>query len=356
MTRKVKIDRLSKRYGDVAALKDVSLDVNEGEFLTLLGPSGSGKTTLLMILAGLVEPSSGRVWIDGLDSTDLPSFRRDIGLVFQNYALFPHLSIFENIAFPLRMRRLKEDEIRSKVAEILTAVKLPEVANRLPRELSGGQQQRIALARCVVYKPSIVLMDEPLGALDKRLREQLQLEIKRLHRELGMTILYVTHDQEEAMAMSDRICLMNGGEIEQLGPPSQLYFQPVSLFSGDFLGESNLFKGSVGLVRDGRVHIDTVCGHTITAKAMNSLKSGQSVTCLVRPESFRLLENGARLENEVEAEVQEILVVGGITRIYARLSDGTKVLSIRLTSRSQLELKGGAVAKFGWSSEDSVTV
>jgi len=356
MTQKVKIERLSKRYGDVAALKEVSLDVNEGEFLTLLGPSGSGKTTLLMILAGLVEPSAGRVWIDGVDSTDLPSFRRDIGLVFQNYALFPHLSIFENIAFPLRMRRAKEDEIRRKVAEVLTAVKLPNVASRLPRELSGGQQQRIALARCVVYKPSIVLMDEPLGALDKRLREQLQLEIKRLHRELGMTVLYVTHDQEEAMAMSDRICLMNAGEIEQLGPPSQLYFQPVSLFSGDFLGESNLFKGSVGLVRDGRVRIDTVSGHQIFARSMNSLESGQAVTCLVRPESLRLLENGARLENEVEAEVQEILVVGGITRIYARLSDGTKVLSIRLTSRHQPELKGGATARFGWSADDGVTV
>ena len=213
---KLSIRGASKSYGAVTALAEASLELAEGELLTLLGPSGSGKTTLLMMVAGLVPPSSGEIWIDGKLATYTPPDKRDIGIVFQNYALFPHLTVFENIAFPLRMRRMRTADIAAAVARALDIVQLPQVAGRLPRELSGGQQQRIALARCMVYSPSIILMDEPLGALDRQLRDQMPLEIKSLHRRLGITVLYVTHDQDEAMAMSDRICLLNHGRIEQI--------------------------------------------------------------------------------------------------------------------------------------------
>src|SRR5688572_1487634 len=251
MTAKTKLKTvaLSKHYDQVVALAGADLEVSEGEFVTLLGPSGSGKTTLLMMVAGLVQPSGGEVWIDGKLSTYLPPHLRDIGMVFQNYALFPHLSVAENIAFPLRMRRMAEAAIGKEVERILDLVQLPQVARRLPRELSGGQQQRIALARCLVYKPSIVLMDEPLGALDKKLRDQMQLEIKALQRRLGITVVYVTHDQEEAMTMSDRICLMNHARIEQIDSPENLYFRPRSVFAADFLGDSNIFKARLAAGR-----------------------------------------------------------------------------------------------------------
>ncbi|SVD61536.1 uncharacterized protein METZ01_LOCUS414390, partial [marine metagenome] len=201
---KLKIRNIRKTYGEVVALERVHLDLQEGEFLTLLGPSGSGKTTMLMAIAGLNDPDEGEIWIDGKLATYLPPFRRDIGMVFQNYALFPHMSIFENIAFPLRMRKFNEAFIHKEVTRVLEMIQLPEVAGRMPSQLSGGQQQRIALARAFVYEPSIILMDEPLGALDKKLRDQMQLEIKHLHEKLKITLLYVTHDQEEAMVMSDR--------------------------------------------------------------------------------------------------------------------------------------------------------
>jgi len=351
---KVKFEGVGKSYGPVVALQEVSLEVSQGEFLTLLGPSGSGKTTLLMILAGLVEPSRGRVWIDGIDSTYTPSHQRGVGVVFQSYALFPHLTIYENIAFPLRMRRISEAEVRKRVAEVLEAVRLPGVEDRVPRELSGGQQQRIALARCIVYQPAIILMDEPLGALDKRLREQMQLEIKRLHRELGMTVLYVTHDQEEAMALSDRICLMNNGSIEQFGTPAELYFQPISVFSGDFLGESNLLQGQVREVSAGTVQVEIGPTSRIRAQAGAGAAAGAKVTCLVRPEAVQVVD-GSGCDNEVEAVVQDVVVAGGVTRIYARMGDGTRILSVRLTSRHS-QINRGTPIRLGWSAGDTIAL
>ena len=245
-TLKLEVRNLRKTYGNFVALEGVSINVSAGEFVTLLGPSGSGKTTLLMACAGLNEPDSGEIRIDGEPATFLPAYQRDIGMVFQNYALFPHMTIFENIAFPLWMRRRPDAEVREAVGEILDIIQLSGTEDRYPRQLSGGQQQRVALARALVYKPSIVLMDEPLGALDKKLREQLQYEIKRLHGQLGLAMLYVTHDQEEALVMSDRICLMREGRIEQMGTPQELYFRPRSLFAADFLGKSNLPRGPGG--------------------------------------------------------------------------------------------------------------
>lgn len=352
---KVRLADLKKSYGAVHALRETSLTVPAGEFLTLLGPSGSGKTTLLMMLAGLTVPDSGEVWIDGKDATFEPVFKRDIGMVFQNYALFPHLSVFENIAFPLRMRRLREKTIRDKVHKILDIVRLPQVAERLPRELSGGQQQRIALARCAVYEPSIILMDEPLGALDKKLRDHMQLEIKRLHTELGATILYVTHDQEEAMAMSDRICLMNNGGIEQLGTPTDLYFRPVSVFAADFLGGANIFQASV-MSSSPEVLLKGPTDAPIRAAASKPLENGQTADVLVRPEHIRVLRSGESSENTVSGVLEQSIMVGPVTRYYGRLQDGTAIAAMHLTENAERIVSPGEEARFGWARDNTVVI
>jgi putative spermidine/putrescine transport system ATP-binding protein len=311
---------------------------------------------MLMIIAGLVQPDSGDVWIDGKLATYAPSFKRDLGMVFQNYALFPHMTVAENIAFPLRMRRLGQAEIARQVKRVLDVVRLPHVADRLPRALSGGQQQRIALARCIVYGPSIILMDEPLGALDKKLRDEMQLEIKRLHTELGITVLYVTHDQEEAMVMSDRICLMNDARIEQLGTPADLYFRPRTLFAAGFLGESNILDASVAAIENGRAVLRlAAAGDTpIIAMAHDGVKAGQQVKLMVRPECLTVLGQGERAENEIQAGLKDIIMVGGITKHYARLPDGKEIVAARLTQGPIATPDPGQALRLGWSSGSSV--
>ncbi len=354
---KLKIEQVHKSYGAVHALRETSLDVPAGEFLTLLGPSGSGKTTLLMILAGLGLPDGGRIWIDGKDATFAPVHARDIGMVFQNYALFPHLTVFENIAFPLRMRRLSERDITAKVTRILEIVRLPQTAQRLPRELSGGQQQRIALARCAVYEPSIILMDEPLGALDKKLRDQMQLEIKRLHVELGVTILYVTHDQEEAMAMSDRICLMNDGRIEQLGTPAQLYFKPRTSFVADFLGGSNII-GAVVRARDAdRCILNGPLASTIEASDDRAtIQTGDAVHFMVRPEHLRILGPGEHADNVLQATLEQTIMVGAVTRHYVRLASGEPIGVTALTTGPIQTHKPGDTVRLGWPADRTVVL
>ena len=352
---KLKIRDTRKTYGPVVALESTSLEMREGEFLTLLGPSGSGKSTLLMAIAGLNSPDSGEIWIDGKLATYLPPFQRDIGMVFQNYALFPHMTIFDNIAFPLRMRRVSESEIRTRVERVLNTVQLGHVAGRLPRELSGGQQQRIALARCFVYEPSIILMDEPLGALDKKLRDALQLEIKALHEQLGITVLYVTHDQEEAMVMSDRICLMNNARIEQLGTPDELYFRPRTVFAADFLGESNLVAATVKQVSDGHATLAMADGAVIEAIADVPVRSGEQVTFMVRPESVRVLGDGERDDNMVSGTVRDTIVAGNVTKSYIELSDRTTMKVTQLTGNSQ-RLRKGEATRLGWSRARTVTI
>jgi putative spermidine/putrescine transport system ATP-binding protein len=355
-TAKLIVKDLRKTYGPVVALTDASLEVKAGEFLTLLGPSGSGKTTMLMIIAGLVQPDSGEVWIDGKLATYAPSFKRDLGMVFQNYALFPHMTVAENIGFPLRMRRMGQAAIDREVRRVLDIVRLPHVADRLPRALSGGQQQRIALARCIVYSPSIILMDEPLGALDKKLRDEMQLEIKRLHTELGITVLYVTHDQEEAMVMSDRICLMNDARIEQLGTPADLYFRPRSLFAADFLGESNIFDAAVASIDGGHatLQIAGAGDSRITAVAREGMKAGQQVKLMVRPECLSVLGDGERAENEIQAGLKDIIMVGGITKHYAQLPDGKEIVAARLTRGPIAAANPGQALRLGWSAGSSV--
>ena len=339
---KLSIRGVGKNYGPVVALAGASLELAEGEFLTLLGPSGSGKSTLLMIVAGLTQPSVGEVWIGGKLCTYVPPNKRDIGVVFQNYALFPHLTVEENIAFPLRTRGVPASRAAGQVARALEVVQLPHVAGRLPKELSGGQQQRIALARCMVYEPSIILMDEPLGALDRKLRDHMQLEIKQLHKQLGITVLYVTHDQEEAMAMSDRICLMNQGRIEQIGSPRDLYFRPRTAFVADFLGESNILEAIVvGGGADGMV--EAAGGLRIHADIAPELLHGAPVKLVLRPESLRLLQPGETAENVAEGRLAQTVFSGGVHRHFIALA-GDVVLSLK-----QFSERGAAVPRIGSS-------
>jgi putative spermidine/putrescine transport system ATP-binding protein len=327
---KLRVRGLRKTYGSFAALEGANIEIHEGEFLTLLGPSGSGKTTLLLAIAGLNEPDAGDIWIDGALATHLPPFRRDIGMVFQNYALFPHMTVFENIAFPLRMRRRPAAEIEAAVAQVLDVIRLPGVTDRFPRQLSGGQQQRVALARALVYRPSIVLMDEPLGALDRKLRGQLQAEIKRLHRELGLAMLYVTHDQEEALVLSDRICLMRDGRIAQIGTPQDLYFRPQSLFAADFLGESNLLPGRFIGLSDGYGLVELAAGPRIRGIAMGEPAPGTPVRVVVRPEAI-LARPEPTGGNEIRARLTDRVISGSTTKFLYRTEAGTELQVQRLT-------------------------
>ncbi|CAO3454476.1 ABC transporter ATP-binding protein [Azospirillum largimobile] len=354
------VQGLAKRYGDFVALAPTDLVVADGEFLTLLGPSGSGKTTLLSLLAGLVPPDEGSVRIGSQDVTYAPPYERDIGVVFQNYALFPHMTVEENIAFPLKMRKVAAAEAKRRAREALEMVHLPHIAGRYPRELSGGQQQRVALARCMVYKPSIILMDEPLGALDKKLREHMQLEIKRLHRELGTTVVYVTHDQEEAMTMSDRICLMNAGRIEQLGTPADLYFRPRSLFVADFLGESNILPAALRN-RSGdevEVRLGTL---GVSGRALangNDLPPGAEVRVMVRPQNLTVARNAGNAPDSLQGRVSEVMVTGSLTKVYMEpLDRDLPPLVAAFPTRNEADaVRIDDVLTLSWSGRDAVVI
>jgi putative spermidine/putrescine transport system ATP-binding protein len=351
MTTKLRVEGLHKRFGSFVALQETSLELREGEFLTLLGPSGSGKTTLLMMVAGLMEPDGGNLWIDGQLATYAPPYERDIGMVFQSYALFPHLTIAENIAFPLRMRRTPSAQIDKQVKDVLELVQLPHVAQRFPRELSGGQQQRIALARCIVYQPSIILMDEPLGALDKKLRDQLQIEIKRLHKQLGTTILYVTHDQQETLTMSDRVCLMNHGHVEQIGTPNDLYFRPRTVFAADFLGESNILAGKVTGQTDALLNI---ASHELGGSLMAPGNQSGELNWMVRPERMRLASAPEPGLNAVQGTLTEVIFTGGVTRSLVSTPGGAILMVAGLTFEQGLESRAGQSVWVLWHPADTV--
>jgi putative spermidine/putrescine transport system ATP-binding protein len=320
---KLSIKGVTKNYGPTTVLESLDLEVRDGELLTLLGPSGSGKTTLLQIICGLVEPSSGSLSIDGRDQTHLPVHERDIGVVFQHYALFPHLTVAENVAFPLKMRHLKQSEIQRRVDDALAMVNLSHIGDRLPKALSGGQQQRVALARCLVYRPSVILMDEPLGALDRKLRETMQMEIRRIHRETGATIVFVTHDQEEALALSDRICLMNEGKIAQIDTPLIIYDRPNSRFCAEFIGLSNIFQG---------MRVDAGLK---TADALIPLESSEQdfAHLMVRPESLEFVLPGA---GYFDATVIESVYAGSSTQVVAKSGTGQIISSRRPAGLSEV--------------------
>lgn len=297
----IELGSLTKRYGQVTAVDSIDLEIASGEFFTLLGPSGSGKTTTLMMLAGFAEPTSGSIRLDGRDIGPIPPERRGVGVVFQNYALFPHLTVRENLAFPLEMQRLGKDEIRSRVGDVLDLIKLPNVAERYPSQLSGGQQQRIAVARAVVSNPPVLLMDEPLGALDRNLREHLQTELRSLQRTLGVTVVYVTHDQTEAMVLSDRLAIMNEGGIEQVATPTVAYNEPESLFVANFLGDNNTLH-AYSTERSDLIRFE---GGVELACHPHELPTGRSVVACVRPERIRIAgpEDGGALPGTVRERV-----------------------------------------------------
>jgi len=345
------LDGIVRRFGEVTALAGIDLAVHRGELVTILGPSGSGKTTLLKIIAGFELPDEGVVRLKGEDITFAPPAKRGIGMVFQNYALFPHLTVERNVAFPLEMRSVPRAEIRERVAAVLQLVGLADLSARLPRELSGGQQQRVALARAVVFDPGLLLLDEPFGALDRKLREQMQLEVKRLQRRLGLTALFVTHDQEEALVLSDRIAVMSAGRIEQLGTPEEIYAHPVNWFVADFVGESNLFRGRLAVDDAGRPFALMESGMRINVP-QSPFAEGSEVGVLVRPERPRLVAGGQQADNVVRGRVVEVIYVGESVKYRLRIDDAHDLL-VRWPFRERGgTLNGGDDVTVGWSVSD----
>jgi putative spermidine/putrescine transport system ATP-binding protein len=329
----VRLEGVTKTYGDVAAVNDVSVTMGGGTFFTLLGPSGSGKTTTLMMIAGFAHPSAGDILVDGVPVTGLAPEKRDLGVVFQSYALFPHLTVAENIAFPLKVRRVGAAESRRRVGEMLDLVRLAGYENRRPSQLSGGEQQRVALARALVFQPRVLLMDEPLGALDRKLRTHMQLELRQLQRELDVTVVYVTHDQEEALTMSTTVAVMRGGRIEQVGRPAELYESPRSRFVAEFLGESNAFEAVVADVPGaGACVVRTADGLAVRGTAVEALRVGDAVDCTVRPEKLVLggVLDGAA--NQAKAVIEDSTYVGDVTRYRVRL-DGGAALQVKVMNQ-----------------------
>lgn len=322
----IEICRASKRYGAFMALNDIDLSIRPGEFMTLLGPSGSGKTTTLNLIAGFTDISSGSLEIGGKSVLGMPSHKRNIGVVFQHYALFPHMTVGKNVAYPLTLRGTKGEDRERRVKRALDMVKMAEFAHRYPNELSGGQQQRVALARALVFDPPLLLMDEPLGALDKKLREWLQLEIKRIHRELGTTFVYVTHDQEEALVLSDRIAVFNGGRIEQIGTGRELYDHPATLFVGRFIGESTILRGATEV--SGNDTVMTIGGERVVAHGR--LPGDARPVILLRPERVALKRPGADTvagENRLSGTITEAIYLGSGSKYEVRLTDSTVAIA-----------------------------
>jgi putative spermidine/putrescine transport system ATP-binding protein len=334
---RVIFDQIEKRYGTVIAVDGVSLDIAPGEFVTLLGPSGSGKTTTLMMLAGFEIPTAGEIYVDEDPIAAVPPYRRNIGMVFQNYALFPHMTVGENIAFPLQMRKMNRSEITRQTTAVLQLVGLPGYEGRYPRQLSGGQQQRVAVARALVFNPRVLLMDEPLGALDKQLREHLQLEIKALHEQLGVTIIYVTHDQEEALVMSDRIAVMNDGHIEQCGLPTELYDEPSTRFVATFIGESNFIDGIVHRLDGTAACIEAAGLGELRAPLRAGLAAGAPVALTVRPEKIVASDNGLTADmNAVTGTVDDVVFVGEMRRYVVVLPGGQRLV-LKAQNRSGVQ-------------------
>jgi spermidine/putrescine ABC transporter ATP-binding subunit len=354
----VSLNDLEKNYGGVAAVVGVSLDIHSGEFLTLLGPSGSGKTTTLMMIAGFETPTGGDIAIDGKSVVAMPPYRRNIGMVFQNYALFPHLTVADNIGFPLKQRGIAKAERTKLVGEALELVQLPGYGARYPRQLSGGQQQRVALARAIVFKPRLLLMDEPLGALDKQLRENLQLEMRRLHADLGITFIYVTHDQEEALTMSDRIAVMNEGLVAQVGRPEDLYDRPSSHFVAAFIGESNFLPAVVRGLED-EIVVAEYNGALIRAISPSQPVAGNKVMLSTRPERIRFADAIAQSDapqNRLSVTVAEAVFAGERCRYMLRTGDGSSIVLKEPSSAAIRRREVGEQVEISWSVADTILV
>ncbi|MEZ5931531.1 MAG: ABC transporter ATP-binding protein [Alphaproteobacteria bacterium] len=348
----VRFENVQKSYdGETLVVKNLNLDVAEGEFLTMLGPSGSGKTTCLMMLAGFEIATYGEIILDGQPINNVPPHKRNIGMVFQNYALFPHMTIAENLAFPLDVRGMNRSEVESRVKRALDMVQLGAFGHRRPAQLSGGQQQRVAVARALVFEPKLVLMDEPLGALDKQLREQMQYEIKAIHENLGVTVVYVTHDQSEALTMSNRIAVFNDGVIQQLAPPEDLYERPENAFVAQFIGENNKLKGKIKGF-DGKTCRVAVEGGEITALAVNVREGDINTLLSLRPERVTINPKADNFANVFEAKVEEQIYLGDHMRTRVRVCGHDDFIVKVPNAAGHVHIAPGDSVKVGWHAED----
>jgi len=343
------LKNLTKSYGDFNAVDDLSLVIPKGSFFALLGPSGCGKTTTLRMVAGLEEPTAGSIFVGETDITDMKPYRRPVNTVFQNYALFPHLSIFENIAFGLRRRGISDTEVKTAVDKVLNLVELPQLATRKPNQLSGGQQQRIAVARAIVNRPALLLLDEPLGALDLKLRRQMQIELKWIQTEIGITFVHVTHDQEEAMTMADTIAVMNKGKIEQMGTPEDLYDSPKTAFVANFLGQSNLIPGEVS-GNDGNNLIVDLFGTKVAVPKARSSAHGSSVLVGIRPEKFRISPEGKNVSGNVltGGKVSDVSYIGVSTQYQVEMPWGKELMVFEQNDDNEEMLRKGQPVTLSW--------
>ena len=349
----VRFINVQKSYdGEVLVVKNLNLDIARGEFLTMLGPSGSGKTTCLMMLAGFEPATHGEITLNGRPINNVPPYKRGIGMVFQNYALFPHMSVAENLAFPLEVRGMGKAEIESRIGKALDMVRLPEMAGRRPGQLSGGQQQRVAVARALVFDPDLVLMDEPLGALDKNLREEMQYEIKHIHESLGVSVVYVTHDQSEALTMSNRIAVFNDGVVQQLSTPADLYERPLNAFVAQFIGENNRLMGTVKDVKDSSCTVEVDGGAMVTALPVNVGGSGERTTLSLRPERVTINPPEGSVANVFEGTVEELIYLGDHIRTRVNVC-GHDDFIVKVPNASEhAALVEHAKVKVGWDLKD----
>jgi len=343
----VELKNLSKQFGAHSAVRDVSLQIKRGEFFSLLGPSGCGKTTTLRLLAGFDNPSSGEIFINGSLANGAPPYARDVNLVFQSYALFPHMNVYQNVAFGLEMKKLSRSQIQPMVEAALSLVRLTGLESRFPKQLSGGQQQRVALARALVTHPSVLLLDEPLGALDLKLRKEMQLELKKLQRKLNITFIYVTHDQEEALTMSDRIAVMHHGRVVQVGRPEEIYEQPATRFVADFIGETNFIEGEIISCDPPWVKVDAQ-GIQMNALGIPPYEKGREVVIAIRPEKIWInKESAPPSENQFTGLIEELVYLGTDTRYLVRLSDEL-ILTVRQQNLDHSAFRKGDRVYLGW--------
>ena len=350
----VKFEKVDKSYdGEILVVEDLNVDIPKGEFLTMLGPSGSGKTTTLMMLAGFETPTSGEIYLDGEAISSIPPYKRGIGMVFQNYALFPHMTVNENLSFPLEVRKINKSEIKDKVEKALSMVELQDFGNRMPMQLSGGQQQRVALARALVFEPRLVLMDEPLGALDKKLREQMQYEIKHIHANIGITVVYVTHDQNEALTMSNRIAVFNDGKIQQISTPDILYEKPECAFVAQFIGENNQLKGKVKSINGNTCVVKTDKGEEIKSLKVNVGAVGDGSTVSLRPERVEINSSDTNFENSFNGTVRELIYLGDHIRTRVEVCGNDQFIVKVPNSYKGANLKEGNSVKLSWKASDS---
>lgn len=349
----VRFSGVQKTYdGENLVVKDLNLSIAKGEFVTLLGPSGSGKTTCLMMLAGFEVPTAGDIYLGEERLNTLPPHKRNIGMVFQNYALFPHMTVEENLHFPLVARKVPKNEAKKRVAKILDTIQLNEFAKRHPNQLSGGQQQRVALARALVFEPQLVLMDEPLGALDKQLREQMQLEIKHLHEQLGITVVFVTHDQSEALTMSDRVAVFNDGVIQQIDTPQNLYENPTNTFIAQFIGENNTLAGRIKKIEGKFCQVDFGKDFSTRARLVNVHEVGAPTSLSIRPERIHLNGAAQAFPNKVTGNIKEFIYLGDHVRVRCSVADNDHFMARVPVTQFCSSLKVGEKVDLGWRDED----